>query len=103
MIGCAISKNRVEIRLTEERWFHIVESHDYMSGLSDAVLEIINEPEEIIEGDERELIVSKRFNNKYLIVIYREANDKDGFVITAFLTSEIERVRKDRKIIWKKE
>ena len=102
MIGCAISKNRIEIRLTEERWFHIVESHDYMSGLSDSVLETINEPEEIIEGDEGELIAFKRFNNKYMVIIYREVNDKDGFVITAFLTSEIERIRKERKIIWKK-
>ncbi len=102
MIGYAISKNKAEIRLTEERWFHITESHDYMSGLSDSVLETINEPEEIIEGDEDELIAFKRFNNKYLVVIYREVNDKDGFVITAFLTSEIERIRKDRKIKWKK-
>ncbi len=102
MIGYAVSKNKVEIRLTEERWFHITEAHDYMSGLSDSVLETINEPEEIIEGDEGELIAFKRFNNKNIVVIYREVNDKNGFVITAFLTSDIERIRKDKKIKWKK-
>lgn len=102
MIGCAISKNGVEIRLTEERWFHIIESHDYMSGFSDVVLETIVDPDEIIEGDEGEQISFKRFNNKFIVVIYREVTDEDGFVITAFLTSEIERVRKERKIIWKK-
>ncbi len=102
MIGFTISKNKIKIRLTEERWFHIIESHDYMSGLSDCVLETINEPEEIIEGDEGEFLATKRFNNKHIVVIYREIPNKDGFVITAFLTSEIDRVRKDRKIIWKK-
>ena|SRR3989344_316301 len=103
MIGFAISKNRVKIRLTEERWFHIIESHDYMSGLSDMVLESINNSEEIIEGNKGEFISIKTFNNKYLIVIYREVSDKDGFVITSFLTSEVEKIRKGRKTIWKKE
>ena len=59
MIGYAISKNKVKIRLTEERWFHIIESHDYMSGLSETTLETINDPEEIIEGDKGELIAIK--------------------------------------------
>lgn len=102
MIGYSISKNNVKIRLTEERWFHITDSHDYMAGLIDSVLETINKPEEIIDGDNGELIAVKRFNNKHIVVIYGEFNSEDGFVITAFLTSEIERVRKGRKIIWKK-
>ena len=102
MIGYAISRNKVKIRLTEERWFHITESHDYMSGLSDSVLESINEPEEIIEGYEGEKIAIKRFNNKHIVVMYKETDVVDGFVITAFLTSDIEKVRKDRNIIWKK-
>ena len=102
MIGYAVSKNNVKIRLTEERWFHITESHDYMSGLSDSVLEAINNPDEIIKSEEGEIIAVKRFNNKHLVVIYREVNHEDGFVITAFLTSEVERVRKERKVIWKK-
>ena len=102
MIGYAVSKNNVKIRLTEERWFHITESHDYMSGLSDSVLEAINNPDEIIKSEEGEIIAVKRFNNKHLVIIYREVNHEDGFVITAFLTSEVERVRKERKVIWKK-
>ena len=102
MIGNAISKNNVKIRLPEERWFHITESHDYLSGLSDSVLEVINNPEIIIEGDNNELIAIQRFNNKHLVVIYKEVDIEDGFVITAFITSQISKVKKDRKIIWKK-
>ncbi|MEK6871457.1 MAG: PBECR2 nuclease fold domain-containing protein [Nanoarchaeota archaeon] len=102
MIGEAISKNEVKIRLTEERWFHITESHDYMSGLSELVLETINNPEEIITGERGELIAIQKFNNKHIVVIYREATKNDGFVITAFVTSQIERIKKERKILWKK-
>jgi len=102
MIGYAISKNKINIRLTQERWFHITESHDYMSGLSDTVLETINEPEIIFEGAEDELIATKRFKNKYIVVIYKEIDKEDGFVITAFITSKIEKIKNQRKIKWKK-
>jgi prolyl oligopeptidase PreP (S9A serine peptidase family) len=102
MIGYAISKNKVRIRLPEERWFHITESHDYMSGLSEFVLDTVSEPSEILEGDKQELIAIKSFNNKHIVVFYREVTSKDGFVITAFITSQIERVRRNRKVKWKK-
>lgn len=47
MTGFAVSKNGIQIRLEEERWFHIVENHDYMSGLSNEVLGAIENPETI--------------------------------------------------------
>ena len=102
MIGYAISRNKIKIRLTEERWFHISESHDYMSGLTESVLETINEPELLIQGNQEEFIATKRFNNNHIVVIYREVNSEDGFVITAFLTSDVNKIVKNRKIIWKK-
>ncbi len=102
MIGFAISRNRVKIRLEEERWFHIVENHDYMSGLSSEMLETIENPDEIIEGGKDELIVAKEFKGKYLIVIYKETSKEDGFVITAFISSDIKRIEK-KGVIWKKE
>lgn len=33
-----ISKNNIPIRLTEERWLHIVENHDEMAGYYDKEL-----------------------------------------------------------------
>ena len=96
MIGYAISKNKRKIRLPEERWFHVTESHNYMSGLSDEVLETINDPEEIVEGNKGELIAIRRFNNKNIVVIYKEADTEDGFIITAFLTSDIERIKTEK-------
>lgn len=102
MIGYAISGNNIKIRLTEERWFHITESHDYLSGLSDIVLDTVNSPEVILKGKKEELFAIKRFNNKYIIVIYKEVSKEDGFVITAFISSNIEKLRKKRKAIWKR-
>ena len=102
MIGHAISRNGVKIRLTEERWFHITESHDYLSGLSDIVLDAVNSPDIILKGKKDELYATKRFKNKELIVIYKEVTKEDGFIITAFVTSEIEKVKKGRWTVWKK-
>ena len=103
MIGYAISKNKVKIRLPEERWFHITESHDYLSGLSEITLDAINDPELIIQGEKDELIAAKKFKNKHVVVIYKEITKEDGFIITSFMTSNISKLKKNRRIIWKKE
>ena len=43
------SRNRVPIRLTEERWFHIIESHDDLAGYYDDVLATMEDPDHIIK------------------------------------------------------
>lgn len=44
------SKNNVPIRLTEERWFHIVENHDDLAGYYDEVLNTLEDPDCILRG-----------------------------------------------------
>ena len=44
----ATSKNSVFIRLTEERWFHIIENHDDLAGHYDNVLQTIEDPDYIV-------------------------------------------------------
>lgn len=39
-------------------------------------------------------------SGKYLVVVFRETDD-DGFVITAYFTSKIEKLT-NRKILWRK-
>ncbi len=102
MIGYAVSKNGVKIRLTEERWFHISESHDYMSGLSDVVLDAVSSSDRILRGKADELLAIKRFKKKYVVVVYKESGKGDGFIVTAFLTSKIEKVERGREVIWKR-
>ena len=44
MIGTVISKNGKEISLSAERWYYIVESHDYMAGNQDIIFETPENP-----------------------------------------------------------
>ena len=81
MIGTAVSKNGVPIRLTEERWFHIVENHDELAGLSDEVLLTIEDPDFIVKGWTDELLAVRKINE--LVVVYKEVGN-DGFIITGF-------------------
>lgn len=95
------SKNGVPIRLTEERWFHITEEHSEMAGYYFEVLETVGEPEAIYEGKAGECIATREVEDgKNIVVIYRELNKEDGFVITSFLTRREKQFERRRKI-WK--
>ncbi len=83
------SKNGIKIRLTEERWSHITEEHSEMAGYYFEILETIENPEAIYEGKTGEYIAEREVEkDKYILVIYNEFNNEDGFVITAFLTRQ---------------
>ena len=98
----AFSKSNVPIRLTEERWIHIIENHDDLAGYYENVLGTIEEPDYIIKGYKGALIALKQIQRgKYLAVIYKELNRKDGFVITAYFTSRL-KIEKEN-IQWQKE
>jgi len=106
VLGIAYSKNGAPIRLTHERWTHIIEAHDYMAGLHDWVLETIGEPDVLVTGWAGSLIATRQYpetpiTEKDLIVVYRETSPSDGFIITAFMTSKVEKVWK-RGIRWRR-
>lgn len=66
-----ISKGGVPIRLTEERWFHIVENHDDLAGYYDEVLETVEDPDFILQGYGGALIALKALaRRKYLAVSF---------------------------------
>ena len=95
------SKNGVPIRLTEERWFHIIENHDDLAGHYDDVLYAIEDPDYIIEGYKKVLIAIKHFTRaRFLAVVYREISREDGFVITAYFTSKLNLEKE--VILWQK-
>jgi len=95
----ALSKNNVLIRLTDERWLHLTESHSEMAGYYSDVLETIEDPNSIYEGTAGELLAAREVAiDKYLVVVYKEADKSDGFVITAFLTSKVKQLERRRKI-----
>jgi len=95
----ALSVEGVPIRLTTERWFHIVENHDDMAGYYDDVLEIIENPDLVLRGYGGSLIATRGYGRgRYLAVIYRQSAE-DGFVITAYFTSKIDR----KKAVWRRQ
>jgi len=99
MISIILSKNGVPIRLTDERWTHIIEEHGELADLRQEVLRTVAEPERIVEGKAGELLALRELEDgKSLVVVYRELVD-DGFVITAFLTSKLRSFEK-RKQVW---
>lgn len=99
----AFSVNGFPIRLTPERLQHIVNHHPELLGDEHRILEGVNNPDLVQKGDAGTLLAIKRFDktpvteNKYLVVVYRETAEFDGFVLTAYYQSSL----RQRVIIWK--
>jgi hypothetical protein len=93
------SKNNMSIRLPEARWFHITEEHSEMAGYYFEVLETVENPEMIYEGNAGEYLAVKELEtDKYMVVVYREVSKTDGFIITAFLTKRKGQLERRRKL-----
>lgn len=97
------SINNIPIRLSQERWNHIIKRHPELDGQKDKVLESVSNPDFIQEGDLNDLLSIKHYKRtpltqKYLVVVYKEIEKKEGFIITAYFTKL---PSKRRKIIWK--
>lgn len=87
IMDIAVSVNGVPIRLTFERWMHIVENRDELAGRAEAILDVIETPDWVTRGHRGSLIAWKSYGRRgYLSVIYKEVGADDGFVITAFFT-----------------
>lgn len=99
MSSKAQSKNGVPIRLTNERWAHILEEHGELSDMRDVILETIEEPDRILAGGQGELLAVQEIEpGKWFVSVYREL-ENDGFVITAFMTRRIRSLDR-RKQLW---
>lgn len=102
MAHTAKSVNGVTIRLPDERWVHITEEHAEMAGYLYDVLETVQEPLAVFEGNEGELLTAREIEpGKYIIAVYREVSSEDGFIITAFLTKRWKSLER-RKKAWQR-
>lgn len=100
ILETAYSINKIPIRLTEERWDKIVDKHPYMTTYYDVMLDTVEEPEYVLTGQNGSLIAVKTLGRQsYLHVYYRELGRQDGFIISAFIKTKIEK----KKIIWRAE
>jgi len=97
------SVNEIPIRLTTERWEHILRRHPEMESEKVKVLETVENPDFIQEGDYGTLVAVKFYDetlltSKYLIVIYREIDKTDGFILTSYFTNK---PNEKKKTTWK--
>jgi hypothetical protein len=93
----ALSVSGVPIRLTAERWMHIVEARDELAGRSEEVLAAVEHPDWVTRGYRGSLVAWKGYGRKgHLAVIYKELSRHDRFIITAFFT----RKPSKRKKVW---
>lgn len=89
MTETVLSKNNIPIRLTDERWTHIIKEHCELAGMRVEILATVAEPIRILEGSQKELLaVTEIERGKHLVVVYRELN-QNGFIITAFVNRRI--------------
>ena len=99
--GEAISVAGRIVRLTDERWLHIERRHPELKGWKDRVLEAVKDPNFVVGGRYGELLAVKLSaptgHARSLVVVYRESG-KDGFIITAYLTSDITDLERREKI-----
>jgi len=101
-VDVVTSKSGIPIRITEERWFHIIENHDDLAGYYDNVLEAVEDPDYIIKGYKGVSITLKEIKRgKFLAVVYKEINEENGFIITAYFTSKLKLSKE--VILWQKE
>lgn len=98
-----VSVHGHSVRVTATQWAHITEAHDYMAGNLDKVIETIAEPTAIVAGTRGESYALRNYaktniSRKTAVTVYRD--EPDGFVITAFFTSQPERIYKKGSKIW---
>ncbi len=93
----AFSINDVPIRLTDERWDHIVSNKPYLLDYESVVLRAVEEPVVILRGYSGALVaVLPLGRDRFLHVVYKEVNREDGFIVTAFIARDYRR----NQVIW---
>ena len=100
ILGISHSINGVPIRLTEERWEHVLDSHPELASYRETVLEAVENPDYILSSRRGALAAVIVLGRKaFLHVFYVEKNRYDGFILSARIAEKLDRA----KIIWRKE
>lgn len=98
VIAVVMSMNNVPIRLTEERWLHIIEYHRELELFQPEILLAIVDPDELYFSPPQlkpnfaavkvfiRLVKFKLAKN--LVVHYREVSQSNGFILTALIMSD---------------
>ena len=100
ILGRAYSVNGVPIRLTEERWEHILDSHPELASYHETVLDAVENPDYILASRRGALAAVVVMGRKaFLHVFYVEKSRHDGFIISVRVEEKMDKA----KIVWRKE
>ena len=100
ILGIAESINGVPIRLTEERWEHILDSHPELASYRETLLDAVANPDYILASRRGALAAVVVLGRKaFLHVFYVEKSRHDGFIISAWMKERMDKT----KIVWRKE
>lgn len=104
-LGTATSVSGVKIRLTQERWNHIIIAHQEIKSKDfPRIMKVISGPDFILRGNKGECLAVKKVTGKenWLVVPYKEIDQEDGFVLTAYFSNDLSWLLK-KEIIWSKQ
>jgi hypothetical protein len=82
----AVSWTVVPIRLTDERWSHIVTAHLELARMRDNVLLAISAADRIVTAADGARMAIRTMESRKALVAVNPELMRDGFIITAFVT-----------------
>ena len=98
IVAVVESANGVPIRLSEERWSHILKGHGELGDFQVELLLTVSRPEAVYRSPlERspQFAAVRRFDRlrafglaENLVVHYREVSVDDGFILTSYVMSD---------------
>ncbi len=97
-----ISFSSAMIRLTQERWNHIINRHPELEEYESLIKNCLKEPDEVFSDNNKDYIVAKNcqkedFITDWLVIYIRMVNGEDGFIKTLHGSSEKKFKRGKRK------
>ena len=95
----------MHMRLSKKVLDHIVARHPEVKAYTREIAEAVRNPDLVVRGLRGELKALKFYpalsiGAKYLIVVYRDFDDDEKVIITAYFTSNLARVKGE--VIWRK-
>ena len=100
ILGIAHSVNGVPIRLTDERWKHILDSHPELTSYRETILDAVENSDYILASRRGALAAVVVLGRKaFLHVFYVEKGRHDGFILSARVEEKMDKA----KIVWRKE
>ena len=81
--------------MSEEYWKHILFRHPEVLPYSSVIMEAVQAPEEVFMDDRHGIHALKRIDHEhFLVVIYEEEHNREGFIRTAYIINERRRKRR---------